>query len=124
VEARWPVVHQQHVAATVDSNGYTVPATWGASVDRFAYSWEPELVDVKVDVAYQMRVTDRQAVMVPDVNEYSPGDRVALNTTAADVDADTVWRRVDQIRDYSHDPFGIAAFGPAPGVIVLEAVSG
>lgn len=124
MEARWPVAHQQRVPATTDANGYTVPASWSDPVDRMVYGWQPELVDVQVDVAYQMRVTDRQQVMVPDITVFGPNDRLALGVTAADVDAETEWLRVDQIQDYSHDPFGITAFGPAPGAVVVEAVSG
>ena len=109
---------------TTDANGYSVPETYASPVDRLVFGWQPEQVDVRVDVQYQMRVTDRQQVMVPDISVSGPNDQVALGVSVAAVDANPVWRRVDQIQDVSHDPFGITAFGAAPGALILEAVSG
>lgn len=124
MQAVWPVVHEKHVAATTDEDGYSVPATFDDAVDRLVYGWQPEQVDVRVDVTYQMRVTNRQVVMVDDIRLYGPNDRLALGFTVDQLDADTQWHRVDQLQDLSHDPFSITAFGPAPGALVVEAVSG
>ena len=128
MQATWPIVHEAHVAATVDANGYTVPASWADPVNRTVYGWQPELVDVQVNqqtnVAYQMRTTNRQEVMVPDIRVYTLGDRIALNITTADLDDSTVRFRIDQMRDLSHDPFNIRAFGPAPGTLIVENISG
>lgn len=124
MEARWPVVHEKHTGPTTDADGYTVPESWAAPVNRTVFGWQPEQVDVQVDVAYQMRVTNRQVVMVDDITLYGPNDRLALGVTVAELDSSTLKHRVDQIQDLSHDPFGITAFGPAPGALVVEAVSG
>lgn len=128
MQATWPIVHEAHVAATVDANGYTVPASWSDPVDRMVLGWQPELVDVQVsqqaNVAYQMRATNRQEVLVDDVRLYQLGDRIALGVTTADLDDSTMKYRIDQMRDLSHDPFNIRAFGPAPGTLIVENVSG
>jgi hypothetical protein len=124
MQAVWPVVHEKHVAATTDADGYSVPAAYAPAVERLVFGWQDEEVDVRADVAYQMRVTDRQQVMVPDISLYGLNDRLALGKTVAQLDSGTLKHRVDQIQDMSHDPFGISAFGPAPGVLVVEVVSG
>lgn len=122
MQAAKPIVHEAHVAGTTDSDGYTVPETWAAPVPRLVFSWEPEQVDVQVQAGYQMRVSDRQLVMVPDITVYGPNDHVVLGKTT--VTSNDVRMRVDQIRDYSHGPFNTQAFGPAPGVLVVEHISG
>ena len=124
MEATWPVAHEPHVAATTDADGYSVPASFGSAVDRMVFGWQDEQVDVTSDVTYQMRVTDRQQVMVPDIRLYGLNDRVALGIRVSGLTSDTKWHRIDQIQDMSHDPFNITAFGSAPGVLVVEAVSG
>ena len=119
-----PVVHEAHTAGTSDVDGYTVPEGWAAGVDRLVYGWEPEHLDVQVQAGYQMRVSNRQQVMVPDISVYGPNDHLVLGTWSDAVTADSERMRVDEIRDYSHGPFGTGAFGPAPGVLVVERVSG
>lgn len=124
MEALWPVAHEKFSGETVDSNGYTVPESWAAPVKRMVYGWQPELVDVTVDVAFQMRVTNRQVVGVPDIRLYGLGDRLALGFLPSEVDDATPKHRVDQIQDLAHGPFQTVAFGPAPGGLVVEYVSG
>jgi hypothetical protein len=128
VEATWPIVHEAHTGSTVDANGYTVPAAWAAPVDRLVFGWQPELVDVQVNaqanLGYQMRVTNRQEVMVDDIRPYKLGDRIALGATSSELTSDTPRHRVDQMRDLSHGPFHTTAFGPAPGTLIVELISG
>lgn len=127
-EAAWPVVHEAHTAGGFDANGYPVPEGHGAGVDRAVFGWQPETVNVEVDFGYQMRVTNRQEVMVPDVTLYGPNDNLVLGLTLSQIDDTTPRHRVDEIRDYTHSPFnrpgGVTPFGPAPGVLVVERVSG
>jgi hypothetical protein len=127
-QAAWPVVHETRTTAGYDSNGYEVPEGYGAGVDRMVFGWQPETVNVEVDFGYQMRVTNRQEVMVPDIRLYGPNDQLVLGLTLAQIDANTPRLRVDEIRDYSHSPFRgpgeMTPFGPAPGVLVVERVSG
>jgi hypothetical protein len=97
-------------------------------VDRLVYSWEPETVNVETDFGYQMRMTNRQLVLVPDISLYGPNDNLVLGLTLAQIDGDTPRHRVDEIRDVSHSPFREPGqptpFGPAPGALVVERVSG
>lgn len=124
MRAAMPVVHEVHTAATTDADGYTVPEGWAAGVGRLVFGWEPEHLDVQVQAGYQMRVSNRQQVMVPDISVYGPNDHLVLGTWTDDVTADSERMRVDEIRDYSHGPFNTRAFGPAPGVLVVERISG
>lgn len=133
MRAALPIVHEARTPAGFDGNGYTVPESWADGkdghddpVDRVVFSWEPEQVDVEVQAGYQMRVSNRQLVMVPDISPFKPNDHVVLGKTVATVVDDDVRMRVDEIRDYSHSPVGMISgtFGPAPGVLVVENVSG
>lgn len=130
--ARWPVVHEAHNAGGYDDNGYQVPEGWAAGVDRTVFSWEPETVNVEVAGGYQMRVTSRIVVLVPDVSLYGPNDNLVLGLKLAQVDTDpqnpSPRHRVDELRDMSHSPFRepgqMTPFGAAPGALVVERVSG
>lgn len=124
MRAAMPVVHEAHTAGTSDADGYTVPEGWADGVNRLVFGWEPEHLDVQVQAGYQMRVSNRQQIMVPDIRLYGPNDHLVLGKTASTVTVDDDRMRVDEIRDYSHGPFGAGAFGPAPGVLVVEKISG
>jgi rRNA processing protein Gar1 len=127
MRAAKPIVHEARTPAGFDGNGYTVPESWAdPGVDRQVFSWEPEHLDVEVTAGYQMRVTNRQLVMVDDINPFKPNDHVVLGKTVATVSDDDVRLRVDEIRDYQNSPVGMisAVFGPAPGVLVVEHISG
>ena len=127
MRAALPIVHEARTAGGYDSNGYAVPEGWAETgVDRTVISWEPEHLDVQVQAGYQMRVSNRQLVMVPDISPYGPNDHVVLGKTVATVTDDDVRMRVDEIRDYRNSPPGMISpvFGVAPGVLVVEHVSG
>lgn len=127
MRAALPIVHQVRTPAGYDSNGYSVPESWAdPGVDRDVISWEPEHLDVQVEAGYQMRVSNRQLVMVDDISPYGPNDHVVLGKTVATVSDEDDRMRVDEIRDYRHSPKGMIsnAFGPAPGVLVVEKISG
>lgn len=130
--ARWPVVHEAHTAPGFDSNGYSVPESWAPGVDRLVFSWEPETVNVEVNGGYQMRMTSRFVVLVPDMSLYGPNDNLVLGLKLAQIDTDpqnpSPRHRVDELRDMSHSPFRepgqMTPFGPAPGALIVERVSG
>jgi hypothetical protein len=126
MRAGLPIVHEARTAAGSDADGYTVAESWAAGVDRLVISWEPEHLDVQVTAGYQMRVSNRQLVMVDDVTPYSPNDHIVLGKTVDDVEPGDDRMRVDEIRDYQHSPLGMISgvFGTAPGVLVVEHISG
>jgi hypothetical protein len=127
VRASLPIVHEARTPAGYDSNGYSVPEGWATpGVDRMVISWEPEHLDVQVEAGYQMRVSNRQLVMVDDISPFGPNDHVVLGKKVANVTSEDVRMRVDEIRDYRHSPAGMISgvFGPAPGVLVVEHISG
>lgn len=127
MRAALPIVHQARTAAGYDANGYAVSESWAdPGEDRLVVSWEPEHLDVQVQAGYQMRVSNRQLVMVDDISPYGPNDHVVLGKTLETVVDEDDRMRVDEIRDYRHSPPGMVSdvFGPAPGVLVLEKVSG
>jgi hypothetical protein len=127
VRAALPIVHQARTPAGYDDDGYSVPESWAdPGVNRSVISWEPEHLDVQVQAGYQMRVSNRQLVMVTDISPYGPNDHVVLGKTVQTVTDGDARMRVDEIRDYRNSPPGMIShvFGPAPGVLVVEHISG
>lgn len=119
LQALLVVSHSKYTGST-DADGYPTGDGYAAPVSRTVYAIYPLSSQLTMTGDYDRRVITSKVVMVPDVSQYSPRDKVVLPGSAAEyfVSAD--------VRDYSNGPW---KFKPSPdaenfGEVIVELVTG